>query len=224
VVEHSQGPGSGARDNGLRCAGYLAVGDLDPRVADALLESLRDEGIAAYVSPTPAARGGYLEVAVPARLTDRLYADSERVERAAELLAATPSDTATEPDIDFDAAWQQLLGSLQSSPGAPAAQGPGAEELTCAPSAPMELPDGGDPALEDHFVPPPPPPLPRLRPVTVVSLLSILAGLVVLATGFDGGALVWLAVLAILGGVVALVYHLKDEPPADSGWDDGAVV
>lgn len=224
MVEHGQGPGSGARDNGLRCAGYLAVGDLDPRVADALLESLRAEGIAAYVSPTPAARGGYLEVTLPSRLTDRLYADSERVERAAELLAAAPADTAGQADIDFEAAWQQLLGSLQSSPDAPAPQWPVGDELAGTTAGPSEPAAGGDPALDEHFVPPPPPPLPRLRPVTVVALLSILAGLVVLATDFDGGALTWLAVLAILGGAAALVYHLKDEPPTDSGWDDGAVV
>lgn len=90
MVEHGQGPRSGARDNGLRCAGYVPVGDLDPRVADALLERLRDEGIAAYVAPTPGHRGGALEVTMPSRLTDRLYADSEHAARAWELLAATP--------------------------------------------------------------------------------------------------------------------------------------
>ncbi|MDQ1694696.1 MAG: hypothetical protein QOJ03_49, partial [Frankiaceae bacterium] len=35
-----EGPRRGARDNGLRCAGYVAIGDLDPRVADALLATL----------------------------------------------------------------------------------------------------------------------------------------------------------------------------------------
>jgi hypothetical protein len=88
----------------------------------------------------------------------------------------------------------------------------------------MRLPTGGDPALDEHFIPPPPPPLPRLRRVTVISLLSILAGLVVLVTNFDGGDLVWLAILAILAGGAALIYHVKEGPPTDSGWDDGAVV
>ena len=31
------GPRRGARDNGLRCSGYVAVADFDPRIADALL-------------------------------------------------------------------------------------------------------------------------------------------------------------------------------------------
>jgi hypothetical protein len=258
MVEHGQGPRSGARDNGLRCAGYLAIGDLDPRVADALLETLRSEGIAAYVAPTPGARGGYLEVTLPARMTDRLYADSERAERAGELLAAAPRaeaaesadyadyaeaddpdapdgesmvDAGTQPadsEIDFESAWQQLLGTLQSDPTAPAPQWPATESGSNTAQVPVGLPInmavGGDPALEEHFVPPPPPPLPRLRRVTVMSLLSILAGLVILATNFDGGDLVWLAVLAILGGGGALIYHVKEGPPTDSGWDDGAVV
>jgi hypothetical protein len=248
MVEHGQGPRSGARDNGLRCAGYIAIGDLDPRVADDLLETLRAEGIAAYVSPTPGDRGGYLEMKLPARLTDRLYADSEHAARAAALLAAapqealpeeavpeeilpatqagspTPADAGDDSQIDFESAWQQLLGSLQSGTTAPHA----------APMAPMsapiggypdlDVPMGGDPALDEHYIPPPPPPLPRLRKVTVISLLAIVAGLVVLATNFDGGDLVWLAVLAILAGGGALIYHVKEGPPTDSGWDDGAVV
>src|ERR1700689_4899444 len=87
MVEYGQGPRSGSRDSGLRCAGYVAVGDLDPRVADALLDQLRAEGIAAYVIPSPRAQGGWLEVTQPDQLTDRLYADSDRADRAGELLA-----------------------------------------------------------------------------------------------------------------------------------------
>jgi hypothetical protein len=234
MVEHGQGPRSGSRDNGLRCAGYVAIGDLDPRVADDLLEALRSEGIAAYVAPTPGTQGGYLEVKLPARLTDRLYADSERADRAAELLAAAPQEAApdepaalkpmtTDADsqIDFESAWQQLLGSLQSGQTAPL--GPPMAAAMDSDSS-LDAPIGSDPAMDEHYIPPPPPPLPRLRRVTVISLLSILAGLVVLGTNFDGGDLVWLAVLAILGGGGALIYHVKQGPPTDSGWDDGAVV
>jgi hypothetical protein len=260
MVEHGQGPRSGARDNGLRCAGYLAIGDLDPRVADALLEALRSEGIAAYVAPTPGARGGYLEVRLPSQMTDRLYADSEHANRAGELLAAAPaveesaasaelqepqalqpggaddphdpSDPVTasqkgDSEIDFESAWQQLLGSLQSDASTPSPQWPtgeGGNQAQVPVTLPTNMAVGGDPALDEHFIPPPPPPLPRLRRVTVLSLLSIFAGLLVLGTNFDGGDLVWLAVLAILGGGGALIYHVKEGPPTDSGWDDGAVV
>src|SRR5581483_1282719 len=174
---------------GLRCAGYAMVGDLDPRVADALLDTLRSEGIAAYVTPTPSQRGGYLEMQVPTRLTDRLFADADHTARARELLP--PPDTAAE--IDFDSAWRQVLASLQSSSDDASPPWPASEnaEPASAPT-PAELPVlddryGGDPAPEEHFVPPQPPPFPRLRRVTVISLLAILAGIVVLVTHFDGG-------------------------------------
>jgi hypothetical protein len=225
-VEYGQGPRSGARDNGLRCAGYAAVGDLDPRIADALLETLRGEGIAAYVTPTPTARGGYLEMHPSSRMTDRLYADIEHTERARELLPAT--DAA--PEIDFDSAWQQVLHSLQSGGDEPMPQwptGPTAGSETTTPGAELTADPavaGSDPALEGHFVPPPPPPFPRLRRVTVISLLVIAAGIVILATNLDGGSLSWLGIIAIVSGVATLVWHMKDGPPVDSGWDDGAVV
>jgi hypothetical protein len=232
-VEYGQGPRSGARDNGLRSAGYAMVGDLDPRVADSLLETLRSEGIAAYVTPTPAGRGGYLEMHVPSRLTDRLYADVEHVARARQLLP--PPDRT--PEIDFESAWQQVLESLQSPSGDADSdrRWPPSEIVEPATrTVPVELPISDssfaetaladDPALDEHFVPPPPPPIPRLRRVTVIGLLSILGGLIVLATNFDDGSLTWLAVLAIAAGVATLVYHMKEGPPTDSGWDDGAVV
>jgi hypothetical protein len=254
MVEPGQGPRSGTRDNGLRCAGYVPIGDLDPRVADALLETLRTEGIAAYVAPTPAARGSNLEVTQAPRLTDRLYADASHANRAGELFAAVPSELASETaqtaetavestttaepamvgdsEIDFESAWQQLLGSLQSSATTPTPAWPDSTGLDPGTQVPVGLrsdvasggPTGGDPAMDEHFVPPPPPPLPRLRRVTVLALLAIVGGLIVLGTGVEGGSLDWLAVLAILGGGAALIYHVKEGPPTDSGWDDGAVV
>jgi hypothetical protein len=245
MAEHGARPASGSRDNGLRCAGYVAVGDVDPRVADALLETLRRHDIAAYVTPTPGTRGGYLEVQLPSRPIDRLFADSTRAQQASELVAdallpdeevdppvAEPEAAETggaeagvaearpaEPEIDFEASWRQLVGSLQAGAGSL-----GDGSLGESTSVPVELTVGGDPALDEHFVPPPPPPLPRLRRVTVVALLAILAGLVVLATNLDGGSLTWLGLIALVSGVATLVWHLKDGPPTDSGWDDGAVV
>jgi hypothetical protein len=223
-MDYGQGPRSGARDNGLRCASYVAVGDLDPRIADSLLAALREEGIAAYVTPTPAQRGGYLELQLPAKLTDRLYADVDHLDRAKALL---PGPDPTQ-EIDFDSAWQQVLSSLQTPSEGALPPWPVSEDVEPGDDKPVadSLPIGGTPyeEPEEHFVPPPPPPLPRLRTVTIVSLLAIVAGLVILVTGFDGGSLTWLAIVAIAGGAGAIVWHMKDGPPIDSGWDDGAVV
>jgi hypothetical protein len=234
------GPGPrGARDNGLRCAGYVAVGDLDPRVADALLRALREQGIAAYASPTPASRGGYLELRLPQRMTDRLYVDSTQSARARELVereqqdaqaddAATPSSG--QPDVD--AAWQQLLASLQTPSVVatwPSRENVAADEPSAVPLTQLRFDtdsddDERDELADEHFVPPPAPPFPQLRPITVVSLLAIVIGIAVIVTQVGGGAFEWLGILAIVGGGAALVWHVKDGPPTDSGWDDGAVV
>ncbi|HTR71334.1 MAG TPA: hypothetical protein VMH41_14050 [Mycobacteriales bacterium] len=242
MAEYGSGPRSGARDNGLRCAGYVAVGDLDPRIADALLDRLRDEGIAAYVLPAPGERGGYLELRLPDRPTDRLFADTTYAERAREVLqneadtaaghTATEAEATTPPtesprpadtEIDFDAAWKEVLGSLQS--GAPAGEGPWpASEEVSQSSAVLDELEVDDPALEDHFVPPPPPPLPRLRKVTIIGWLAIAFGIVLIVCGLDGSALVWIGALSILVGAGTLIWHVKDGPGIDSGWDDGAVL
>jgi hypothetical protein len=131
-VAEPGGPQSGTRDNGLRADRYVAIGDLDPRVADAALGTLRAEGIAAYAVPTPGARGGYLEQRLPTQPTDRLYVDEQRAETACDLLArgdepdpdtaagtdaesgagpgpGAPSAAGDPEDLDVDAAWEQIL-------------------------------------------------------------------------------------------------------------------
>jgi len=238
----------GTRDNGLRCGAYAPVADVDPRVADALLSVLRDEGIAAYAAPAPAVTGGLMEPRLPEAPIDRIWADELQVDRAKQVVskhAGEPpaADTgavdtgvadavpAEEPDIDT--AWQQVLASLQSTSSSPVPPWPVSEDVD-APSTdsrlirPASL--GGDDDEEplagddEHFVPPPPPPLPRLHRKTLAAIASIILGLVLLATNFDGGTFTVLAVLAILGGLASLVWRMHDGPPTDSGWDDGAVV
>lgn len=227
------GPGRGTRDNGLRCANYVAIADLDPRVADALLTTLRDNGIAAYAAPTPGSTGGYMETRLPSRLTDRLWVDDRQVAQARRLV-----DAEAEPaHPDLDTAWQQVLASLQTPTPSPVPPWPVREDV--------ETGGGGieshivrpavveDSAVADavaagpedeHFEPPPPPPLPRLRPATLLSLASVAFGLLILATQWNGGDFDVLGVLFVLGGVANLVYHMRQGPPTDSGWDDGAVV
>jgi len=244
----------GVRDNGLRCAGYQPVADLDPRIADAMLVTLRAAGIAAYAAPTPAAAGGYGELRLPSLPTDRLWADGEQIERARELLAAqtseplevvtpeaaptplpqpeTPTDAPADA-VDFDAAWQQVLTSLRS----PSVREP--DVLRPAGGEDIDLPrvaddldsafeDGEfesyDPADHEHYEPPPPPPLPQLRSVTVGAIAAIAVGLLTLIFNVDGGAWRVPAFVAIVAGAVSLVWNMRQGPPPDSGWDDGAVV
>ncbi|MGH8890619.1 MAG: hypothetical protein ACRDV3_12805 [Acidothermaceae bacterium] len=75
------------RDNGFVARHYLPLADLDPRLAEAMLDVLRAESIAAYVEPSTGHVGGYLEVHLPERPRDRLWVDRERRDRAASLLS-----------------------------------------------------------------------------------------------------------------------------------------
>jgi hypothetical protein len=100
------------RDNGFVARHYVPLADLDPRLADAMLDALRTESIAAYVVPSTGRLGGYLEVHLPERPRDRLWVDREHHDRAAALLAlhgdrpeiiaapaeADPTDGADFPD------------------------------------------------------------------------------------------------------------------------------
>src|SRR3954465_9512752 len=121
----------GARDNGLRAGNYAQLSELDPRVADDVLLTLREHGIAAYVMPAEGTVGGSMETRLPTRPMARLYVDDQRVEEARGLVDEQPAQLAeTEPSPDFEASWQQVLTSLQSSPAQMTAPWPEREELT----------------------------------------------------------------------------------------------
>ena len=79
---------------------------------------------------------------------------------------------------------------------------------------------------EGHFVPPEPPPFPRPHPQTVGAVALFGLGLVLLlipnVLGFSAQAGLILGLLAISGGIGWLIARLRQGPPTDSGWDDGA--
>jgi hypothetical protein len=75
------------RDNGLPAQEWTHVADLDPPVADAALDALRQAGVAAYATPHPGRAGPYLDVLLPDRPTDQLYVESSARERAVAVLA-----------------------------------------------------------------------------------------------------------------------------------------
>ena len=198
------------RDNGFVARHYVPLADLDPRLADAMLEALRTEGIAAYIVPSTGSLGGYLEVHLPERPRDRLWVDREHHDRATALLTAhsdqhpeSPEnagvpETAAETD-PADDAWASVVAGFdlpafegsRDDVASPVPRrivrpvepgfGPNPDSLTPPASA---LPPSGeyDPLsiLDEHFVPDPPPPLPRLRRGTRWALLAILVGVALL--------------------------------------------
>ncbi|GGO09185.1 hypothetical protein GCM10010116_18590 [Microbispora rosea subsp. aerata] len=154
------------------------------------------------------------------------------------------------PQSDEDEVWRQIVASFNEtaenasgeqpwpdrenvteerdagdgSPG-DAAPGDGARDAEETgreqPSAPA--------ADDDHYIPPPPPPLPQGDLLSRLSWLALFGGpaYLLLAALLDwpmDGWIVFTAVSAFIAGFVILVVRMGDGPPADSGWDDGAVV
>jgi hypothetical protein len=142
------------RDNGFVARHYVPLADLDPRLADAMLEALRAEGIAAYVVPSTGRLGGYLEVHLPERPHDQLWVDREHHDRAVTLLSlqsddpdtiAAPADSAAVmpsppadlpdlPDVanlpdSSDDVWAQLVANFDLPADQTAGQWPLAEDL-----------------------------------------------------------------------------------------------
>jgi hypothetical protein len=126
-------------------------------------------------------------------------------------------------DPDFTAPEAVAEPPDTTSPGAPA----GAE---VAKPAGWRTPDADwDPdavAEDEHFVPPEPPPLPRLRPGTLFGILLLAIGVVLLAAptaiGLAPRIATPLALVSMAAGIGWLVLRMRQGPPPDSGWDDGA--
>jgi hypothetical protein len=115
----------GRRDNGLIASQYDAVGDVDPRIGEHLLDVLAGDGIAAYLQPSTDQHPITRTMSLPARPTDRLYVDSVHVAVARDYLRQVTTDqprtavTEEEPDAgapahggpapDVDTAWAEIV-------------------------------------------------------------------------------------------------------------------
>jgi len=224
TTSNDGGSGRGTRDNGLRAGNYAPVGDVDPRVADALLDSLRERGIAAYAVPAAGTVGGSFETQLPSRPLDRLFVDDQRLDQAREIVRA--DSPAPDPTPDFETSWQQVLTSLQSNPTHMSVPWPEREELTLEEreQAYDEQMAAATYPEDEHYEPPPAPPLPKLRRATWTALATMAFAVVVMVTNIGGRALDVLAFLVFIGAAASLVYNMRQGPPSDSDWDDGAVV
>ena len=119
------------------------------------------------------------------------------------------------------------------APDEPAAEAPGRRRRRRTDhDADGGLPSWVEPAAvedEGHYEPPPPPPIPKVRRHTVGAVTALLVGLMLVFTPNLIGQVpsVGLGIVGIallLGGAGALVWHMRDAPPTDTGPDDGAVV
>jgi hypothetical protein len=80
---------------------------------------------------------------------------------------------------------------------------------------------------EEHYVPPDPPPLPRLRPMTILALVLVVAGVLLLVSpgliGLDPRIATPISLLALVCGFGLLFLRIR-RTPADTGDDNGAQV
>ncbi|MCP2165324.1 hypothetical protein [Goodfellowiella coeruleoviolacea] len=83
-------------------------------------------------------------------------------------------------------------------------------------------------ADDEHFVPPDPPPLPPMRTGTIAALALVALGILLLVApsllGLASSAATPLALISMSAGIGLLVLRMRQGPPPDSGWDDGAQV
>jgi hypothetical protein len=80
---------------------------------------------------------------------------------------------------------------------------------------------------DEHYIPPDPPPLPRLRPMTIVALVLVVAGVVLLIApgviGLDPRIGTPISLLALVCGFGLLFLRIRRTPP-DTEHDNGAQV
>ena len=237
------------RGNGLTADAYVPVADLTPQLADAMLTALREAGIAAYAVPAPGELGGYLDVRLPEEPTDRLYADASARTAAEEILETRLPELRADyaasrdedqifaeivasfdrPSTDGDTPWpaeENIDDSPDDPPDDTDTEQPGESTGELTLTARVVKPATEDDDEDDHFVPPTPPPLPKPDAMTRFAWIALLGGPIYLVASvfLSWEVPSWAAfvgVAAFIGGFVALVLRMGDEPPDN---DDGAVV
>ncbi len=140
-------PPPGRRDNGLPSASWGALVDLDPRLSEALLASLAEAGVAAYVEPAGGHNALTRASQLPARPLDRLWVDPVRADQARAVVGAEVRDlTALLAEQDPNATAHGLVQPVPRSAGH--------RVLT-----PPDLPGPPRGASSQSPTPPPPEPL-----------------------------------------------------------------
>jgi hypothetical protein len=236
------------KDNGLHATSYSRLVDVESHLVDGLLERLREEEVAAYVAPAGGRRGPYGDTVLPGTPSDSVYVDSAHRDHAQTVVDRYLAEIADElawagivagfdtPSGDAVPRWPTSEDVDEPEPGSRAgrvlrpAETIGFEELRDAVESAAKEQQGehaDDP--EDHFQPPAPPPVPVPDTVGRFAWAAVLGGplFLLLGTIFHWDISGWpgfLGLAAFVGGFVTLVARMKDRPPTDSGYDDGAVV
>jgi hypothetical protein len=238
--------GRRVRSNGLTAAAYTPVADVDPRLADALLEELRERGIAAYAEPVATtSMSGLNGPEFVTGALERLYVASSGADDVRRLIRQHDAELVNAANDDLS--WAQIVADFDQPVSAEKRVWPAEEELPEPSHVALDADSTPDTAVDDergsgagrlddplrlpdrddHFIPPPPPPLPSLDPVTQVAWVGLVGGplllLVAVIFGLSLPAFVsGLAVIGFVGGFVTLVARMQRDDPDDPA--SGAVV
>jgi hypothetical protein len=205
---------------------FSPVADVDPRLADHLLDVLGLREVAAYVEPAPAGN--------PVT-ADRLYVAADQTSAAREVLTEIATELGIEVSRGHADRPEQRMDPLAGRDteaefaaiiaGFDEPDRPLFDPVASAAVHATAQPDNVDEV--EHFVPPPAPPVPRPTVATALAALMALAGILMMAFGSDIGlpadVPLPFGVILILFGVGMLIMRLREEPRDDSD-DDGAVV
>lgn len=120
------------RSNGLTASSYSPVADLDPRVADAFLLELKQQGVAAYTRPVEStSMSGFDRPEIREGVLDRLYVDAAESEQVrGQLTAQDPSLAASSDDLT----WAQIVAGFDQPTTGAVNPWPAHEDLDFSPS------------------------------------------------------------------------------------------
>ncbi len=241
------------RSNGLTAGSYRPVADLDPRLADALLVELKEQGVAAYTRPVGStSMSGFDRPEFRDGALDRLYVDAAASEQVRDLLNAKDPSLVADND---DLTWAQIVSGFDQPVTAEVAPWPAnedispdetrdddataerdawlrdtrvrAERLAALPDDDGEDSTGRSRAdEEDGFVPPPPPPLPTPEPYKLLAWVGVVGGpaLLLLAVLLNVALPGWVSVLAVGSFIGGFLTLVATMDNRDDDSGNGAVV
>jgi hypothetical protein len=150
--------------SGLPAAAYAKLVDVDPPIAEHVLELLGAAGVPAYAEPLVGETGPYRDVRAPDRPTTRIYVERTRIDAARAVVAdGLPSlraefhaDAAARVDADdmrrasadrIDAAWDEIVSGFHTAepPSRPGVDEPSGSGLSSRLVREHTLPPGGQP-------------------------------------------------------------------------------
>ena len=240
--------------SGLPAAAYTTLVDVDPPIAEHVLDLLTQARIPAYAEPLVGDTGPYRDVRAPDRPTTRIYVERTRLADARAAIAqGLPSlraefhaDAAARADADdmrrasserIDAAWEDIVAGFHTADEPERPQGSGlSQRLVREHTPPPEPPQSPDPSgprdyvvpddVDDEgFTPPPPPPLPRPRDrFDALAWMGVLGGPLAIILAFVLGLGGWVAAAGFAAFTAGFITLVGRSSDRRDEGNDGAVV